>query len=110
MADEWQVDKLQAAAKKLIQQAQTDRAVAQRLEHEPAKAIAAEAGCPVPAGVLIKVVRGADGKIGLVPEVDPALKGELDDKLLDQVAGGKDSGDDKDKKPKPRSPSSTTLT
>jgi hypothetical protein len=81
-------DALAAAARKLTQQAQTDPAVAARLSSDPEKAITEAAGCPLPAGVRLKVERGADGKSTLVPEIDPKFEGELDDKVLEAVSGG----------------------
>jgi hypothetical protein len=74
-----------------MEQSKTDSAVADRLLKNPAQAISEAAGRPLPEGIRVIASRGADGKsVMLKPEVDPAFKGELDEKVLDAVSGGGD--------------------
>lgn len=83
-----EIEKLQAAAEKLVAEAQTNAAVAARLEKNAAQEISSAAGCPVPAGIQVSCMREGD-KIALKVDFND---GELDDKVLDKVAGGKESG------------------
>src|SRR5262245_4021822 len=79
-----EIEKLRDAAEKLVAQAQTDAAVAARLEKNAAQEISSAAGCPMLAGVEVSCLREGE-KLAL--KVD--FNGELDDKVLDAVAGGK---------------------
>lgn len=84
---------LLAAGQKLLAAAATDEALAERLIKNPEQTIADAAGQPWPKGLLLKFEESADGKaVALKPEIDPAFSGELDDKVLDNVAGGKSNG------------------
>jgi hypothetical protein len=80
---------LVAAAKKLSEQAQNDPKIAANLIADPGKAIAEAAGQSLPQGVVVKMVKDAQGKDWFVPQMDPQYNGELDSELLEAVSGGK---------------------
>ncbi|MBM3527426.1 MAG: hypothetical protein FJX62_04990 [Alphaproteobacteria bacterium] len=81
-------EKLLAAVDRLVKQAQTDPAVAERLLQNPQQAIEAAAGQPLPKGLRIKTERNADGSFTVAPDIGPRSAGALDDKALDAVTGG----------------------
>jgi hypothetical protein len=82
------VERLLAAANELATKAKSDPALAQRLLDDPTGLIAQAAGRPIPAGVQVAARRSAHDEIQIDAALDPAFEGELDDGLLETVAGG----------------------
>jgi hypothetical protein len=92
MADLAKYEPLWTAAEKLTKQAHSDPNIRARLLADPAEAIAEAAGQPLPKGVVVKIMKDAEGQNELVAEMDPQYNGELDNELLEAVSGGKGGG------------------
>ena len=85
-------DKFKGAAERLIAKSMTDAATANALMSDPTKAVTAEAGMPLPDGMMLKSEKRASG-IVVIPSIDPKYKGELSDKMLGGVSGGYSGSD-----------------
>jgi hypothetical protein len=83
-----QIEALLATIHDLMGQAKQDAELSQRLLADPATTVAEAAGHPLPTGVTITAQRNSEGAVELKAEADPDFDGELDDSLLDAVAGG----------------------
>lgn len=66
-----------ASATRLLKRLQTERALAARLKNDPGKAIAEEAGCPLPEGVRVVARVAADGKSFHLKPIMAALSLQL---------------------------------
>jgi hypothetical protein len=79
---------LMSAASDLAERARSNPELVNQIMADPAQAIADAAGQPVPEGVLVTATTSEDGAIVFAAAQDPDFDGELDDALLDAVAGG----------------------
>ncbi|MEP9377251.1 hypothetical protein ABLE91_11080 [Aquabacter sp. CN5-332] len=76
------------AANQLLQAANGDPAVAERLLEDAKGEIERAAGKPVPEGVVLSVRQGSDQRFYLSVAIDPGFEGEIDDWVLEAVSGG----------------------
>jgi hypothetical protein len=79
---------LMNAAQDLAERAKSDPELVNQIMADPGQAVAEAAGQALPDGVLVTATTGADGTIVFAAAQDPEFDGELDDALLDAVAGG----------------------
>ena len=79
---------LMNAAQDLAERAKSDPELVNQIMADPGQAVADAAGQPVLDGVLVTATTGEDGAISFAAAQDPDFDGELDDVLLDAVAGG----------------------
>ncbi len=79
---------LMGAAQDLAERAKSDPELVNQIMADPGHAVAEAAGHALPEGVLVTATTDADGTIAFTAAQDPAFDGELDDALLDAVAGG----------------------
>ncbi len=79
---------LMSAAQDLAERAKSDPELVNQIMADPGHAVAEAAGYALPEGVLVTATTDADGTIVFSAAQDPEFDGELDDALLDAVAGG----------------------
>jgi NAD(P)H-hydrate repair Nnr-like enzyme with NAD(P)H-hydrate epimerase domain len=79
---------LMSAAQDLAERAKSDPALVNQIMTDPGHAVAEAAGRDLPDGVLVTATTGDDGTIVFAAAQDPDFDGELDDAVLDAVAGG----------------------
>ena len=84
-----QVTTLIAAAQELANRALSEPELAERLLANTHDTIAAAAGLPIPAGILMKARRLDNGAVEISGQTDSRFEGELDDAALENVAGGR---------------------
>lgn len=75
-------------ARRLAEEARTNPSLAERLLADPAVVISDAAGTKIPDGISVSTQRNDDGSIAVSARIDPAAANELDDSLLERVAGG----------------------
>ena len=83
------VKTLIAAAQELANRSLSDPELAERLLANTHDTIAAAAGLPIPAGILMKARRLDNGTVEISGQTDSRFEGELDDAALENVAGGR---------------------
>ncbi len=79
---------LMSAAQDLAERARSNPELVNQIMADPAQAIADAARHPMPEGVMVTATTAEDGTIVFAASQDPDFDGELDDALLDAVAGG----------------------
>jgi hypothetical protein len=80
---------LMSAASDLAERARSNPDLVNQIMADPGHAVAEAAGHALPEGVLVTATTDADGTIVFSAAQDPEFDGELDDALLDAVAGGR---------------------
>lgn len=84
-----QINAFLASLQDLMVRAGNDPALAERLLEAPRDVIAGEVASPIPAGIEILVARDETGELRATARLDEGFEGELDESVLEEIAGGR---------------------